>query len=94
MTCRSCGAEIADKALVCYRCGAPTADAKYKPPPRRARSSPILMLRVLIVGLVASIAIYAIRFASGDATNAARWFIVLFAAAIIAFRLVSRRRRA
>ena len=25
MTCRSCGAEIADKAIVCYRCGASTA---------------------------------------------------------------------
>jgi hypothetical protein len=25
MTCVSCGATIADKAIVCYRCGAPTA---------------------------------------------------------------------
>ena len=25
MTCNSCGATIADKAIVCYRCGAPTA---------------------------------------------------------------------
>jgi len=24
MMCRSCGAQIADKALVCYRCGKPT----------------------------------------------------------------------
>jgi hypothetical protein len=24
MTCASCGAEIADRAIVCYRCGAPT----------------------------------------------------------------------
>lgn len=24
MTCRSCGATIADKAIVCYRCGTPT----------------------------------------------------------------------
>jgi hypothetical protein len=23
--CRACGAEIAEKAIVCYRCGAPTA---------------------------------------------------------------------
>ena len=26
MTCRHCGIEIADKAIVCYRCGTPTAD--------------------------------------------------------------------
>lgn len=25
MTCGTCGATIADKAIVCYRCGAPTA---------------------------------------------------------------------
>ena len=25
MVCGSCGANIADKAIVCYRCGAPTA---------------------------------------------------------------------
>jgi len=28
MTCRSCGASIADKAIVCYRCGTPTAAAE------------------------------------------------------------------
>jgi putative exporter of polyketide antibiotics len=25
VTCRSCGSEIAEKAIVCYRCGTPTA---------------------------------------------------------------------
>ena len=32
MQCRSCGTEIADKALICYKCGAATTDAKYQPP--------------------------------------------------------------
>lgn len=31
MQCRSCGTEIADKALICYRCGTPAAEAKFKP---------------------------------------------------------------
>ena len=31
MQCRSCGTEIADKALICYRCGAATTEAKHKP---------------------------------------------------------------
>ena len=26
MQCRNCGTEIADKAIVCYRCGAATTD--------------------------------------------------------------------
>jgi uncharacterized membrane protein YvbJ len=31
VTCKHCGATIADKALICYRCGAATTDAKYQP---------------------------------------------------------------
>jgi hypothetical protein len=33
MICRSCGTDIADKALVCYRCGAATTDPVRKPAP-------------------------------------------------------------
>lgn len=38
MLCRQCGTEIADKAIVCYRCGAGTTDPVRQParlPPRR-----------------------------------------------------------
>jgi hypothetical protein len=31
MQCRSCGTEIADKALICFRCGAATADPVRQP---------------------------------------------------------------
>lgn len=31
MICRSCGTEIADRALVCYRCGEATAEPLVKP---------------------------------------------------------------
>jgi hypothetical protein len=31
MNCRSCGTEIADKALICFRCGAATSDPVRKP---------------------------------------------------------------
>jgi hypothetical protein len=33
MRCRSCGQDIASNAIVCYKCGTPTADV---PAPRRA----------------------------------------------------------
>jgi hypothetical protein len=36
MLCRSCGTEIADKAIVCFRCGAPTAAPAATRPARRA----------------------------------------------------------
>jgi hypothetical protein len=49
MRCRSCGTEIADKAIICYRCGTATVEAKYKPyagPPAASRLS-------LVAGAVA-----------------------------------------
>lgn len=36
MTCGSCGVKIADKAIVCYRCGAPTAIPAAPPSVRGA----------------------------------------------------------
>jgi hypothetical protein len=33
MQCRTCGTEIADKALICYKCGTATTEAKYQPRP-------------------------------------------------------------
>ena len=52
MTCGSCGATIADKAIVCYRCGAPTmapATRSAAPPTRR---SPAGRLVLLVLGFV------------------------------------------
>ena len=31
MLCRSCGTEIAEKALICFRCGAATSDPVRQP---------------------------------------------------------------
>ena len=56
MTCTHCGTEIADKALICYRCGHATTEPRIKPPvegslfdrPRRRRL-PIVAIVILIV---------------------------------------------
>lgn len=34
MRCRFCDTEIAEKALICYRCGRATTDPKVAPPAR------------------------------------------------------------
>lgn len=39
MLCRSCGTEISDKALICFRCGAATTDPVRKPYVARRRPS-------------------------------------------------------
>ena len=61
MQCRHCGAEIADKALICYRCGTATTEAKYQPaklPRRRALSSRTLIVSVLLLAALVLLALY------------------------------------
>lgn len=55
MICRQCGTEIADKAIVCYRCGAATTDPIRRPAPIRRRRSPLLSTAALIVLLLAAL---------------------------------------
>ncbi len=49
MQCRNCGTEIADKAIVCYRCGTATTDPVRRPAQIRPKRSGLLSL----VGLIA-----------------------------------------
>jgi uncharacterized membrane protein YvbJ len=56
MICKYCGTEIADRALICYKCGHATTEPRIKPPdesslfekPRRSRL-PMVVIVVLIV---------------------------------------------
>ena len=56
MKCQHCGSEIADKALICYRCGNATTAPRVKPPEqgslfqRRKRSRlPLVAVVVLLI---------------------------------------------
>jgi hypothetical protein len=49
MICRSCGTEIADKAIVCYRCGAGTTDPVRKPAAIRKRHGQFLPFVTLVL---------------------------------------------
>lgn len=53
MRCRSCGTEIADKAIVCFRCGAATTDPVRRPaaarPRRGSRASIDLVVALLLL---------------------------------------------
>jgi hypothetical protein len=55
MICVSCGATIADKAIVCYRCGTPTAIPAAarpdRPGGRRPSGSPVAAVLFLLIGL-------------------------------------------
>ena len=53
MICRQCGTEIADKAIVCYRCGAGTADPVRKAVALKPRRSLLSMVVAVIMLLLA-----------------------------------------
>ena len=53
MKCRNCGTEIADKALICYRCGIATTEAKYKPHVTSTSGSrSTLIVMVVVIALL------------------------------------------
>lgn len=54
MQCRQCGTEIADKAIVCFRCGQGTTDPVRKAVPVKKRSplgAFVAMLLLVLLGL-------------------------------------------
>jgi hypothetical protein len=78
VTCRSCGHEIADNAIVCYKCGTPT-DVPAPPvkPPATARRA-----RWIAAPLVVAIIVLAVwgvpRTEAGSAARWMAWAIVAF----------------
>jgi hypothetical protein len=50
MKCRNCGTEIAEKALICFRCGEATTAPRIAPPPDRGRFNPLpIVITILIL---------------------------------------------
>ena len=60
MICTNCGTEIADKAIVCFRCGTPTAiPAELRPTQRPAAPRRSIVIPLIIVVLAAVLALIA-----------------------------------
>lgn len=64
MNCKQCGAEIADKALICYRCGRATTEPRIAPPvegslfdrPRRRRWPLVVVVVIAVTVLLGAAA--------------------------------------
>jgi uncharacterized membrane protein YvbJ len=91
MICRKCGTEIADKALICFRCGTATTEAKFKPAISR-RSSPNIVLTVVALVLLVIVALYMGRAAAGEVPRYLTWTAATVAAVVLVLRLLMRRR--
>ena len=93
MQCRTCGTEIADKALVCYKCGAATTEPKIKAPSGdRARSSASLVASVIALVILGLLAVYLTRTMTVGSSSLS-WVIVVFAIIVVALRGFARRIR-
>jgi uncharacterized membrane protein YvbJ len=93
MQCKQCGTEIADKAIVCFRCGAATTDPVRRAVPVRPRRRRLPSTLAAVVLLIA--ALYMGQ-ASRTAADPNQWQTmagVLAGAAVIllVFRLIRRR---
>lgn len=93
MQCRSCGTEIADKAIVCYRCGTSTTDPVRAPAPLKRRRSPLFSLALAAVLVL--LALY-LGQASRTAADPGRWqtlagLLAVVAVLVVFLRLIRRR---
>lgn len=61
MKCRQCGTEIADKALICFRCGASVQEAIHKPYVAPKKTRPLIVYIILIALVLIAIALMAAR---------------------------------
>jgi uncharacterized membrane protein YvbJ len=93
MQCRSCGTEIADKALICYKCGTATTEAKYQPaslPKGSSRSG--LLPTVIALALLVAVALYVERISSAGSQQWVTYVAVAAAVIIVGIRAYARRR--
>jgi hypothetical protein len=49
MKCRECGTEIADKALICFRCGASVVEPVHKPYVAQKRRRPFIVYVIFAI---------------------------------------------
>jgi hypothetical protein len=98
MICRSCGTQIADRAIVCYRCGTGTTDpvrqpapteSKWGPPVRSRRRGPRMPELTSLVLLIV-LALYLGFGGVGEIPPTVAYTIAATAAALLVWRIARR----
>jgi hypothetical protein len=93
MICRNCGTDIADKALICYRCGTATTEAKYQPVPIRSRRVTSGSLIAAIVLMLFALGSLSLAITTTDATvRLVAGLVSALCVVILVLRGVVRRR--
>jgi hypothetical protein len=91
MKCRNCGTEIADKALICFRCGEATTAPKVAPPPppRERGPLPVVVAVLLLIG----VAVLVLPELDPGFPRLAGWGVLVVVTALTVWRLRPRRRQ-
>jgi len=92
MTCRQCGTEIAEKALICYKCGAATADPVFQPGGTKPRSRAPFVVTFVALLLLAGVAVALARSSPNGTPPAVTYIVAGIAIVIVALRAYARRR--
>lgn len=95
MICKKCGTEIADKALICYRCGTATSEPRITPPASMRSAAPgrsiVPAVVLLVVLLLAALALpYAERY---GIPRVVIWAIIGVDVLAVAWTLLRRQAR-
>ena len=77
MKCRNCGTEIADKALICYRCGEATTAPRIQAPPAPARRGPLPVIVAMLLLIAAGV--FGIPYLEPGVPRLAAWAILVVA---------------
>ena len=93
MICRTCGTEIAEKALICYKCGAATTDPVVRPPSSARKGSRAgLLVTFAALVLLAIVAAVLARSSPSGTPPAITWIVAVVAIVIVSLRAYARRR--
>jgi zinc-ribbon domain len=93
MKCRNCGTEIAEKALICYRCGTATTEPRIAPPAARAGRGPIPV--ILAILLIIAGAVFLLPLVPDGPARMGAWVgvVVITFVTVFMLRPTQRRRR-
>lgn len=84
MTCKHCGTKIADKALVCYRCGQATFEPLVRSGPVPKPGSRVPVIAALLILVLC--ALFMSQAAVGQAPRLVSWAVAGLAVVVFVWR--------
>ncbi|MEW5982224.1 MAG: hypothetical protein AB1806_07615 [Acidobacteriota bacterium] len=90
MICRRCEAEISDKALICYQCGASTEDPGHLATPKAGRERRSLEFSLAGLAILVLAGAFMGQVVTGDVPRWVPWTLAALAAALLIWRVARR----